>query len=71
MTPFRETELLNAATARLREMTGLDITQRAPERGPGPRPEGRIEIAQGGHTWAFQVACKAVIDRVAKLHRST
>jgi len=67
MTPFRETELVDTAMARVHELTGLGVTQLDPEPGCG-RPEGQIQIAQGGHTWYFRVACKAVIDRVATLH---
>jgi hypothetical protein len=68
MTPFRETELVDTAMALLRELTGLDITQRAPGQGPGPTQDGQIRIVQGSHAWDFRVACKTAIDRVAALH---
>jgi len=69
MTPLRETELMDAATTRLRELTGLQVTVQPAEMGPEPWPNGRIRIAQGGRDWTYLAACKGNVDRVAMLHQ--
>lgn len=68
MTNLREAELIDAALARLCEITGLHATQAPREGQQNPQPDGRIEITTDDQHWTFVVECKAHIDRTAMLH---
>ena len=69
MTPMRETELMEAATARLGELTGLGVTLQPTPKGLGPQVDGQIRITHGHDHWTYLVACRAQVDRVAMLHQ--
>jgi hypothetical protein len=69
MTPRRETEIIEAALTRFRELTGLEVTRRlfAPKQDQGA--DGWIQITQGTEELTLWVECKDHVDRVAMLQR--
>jgi len=69
MTPRRETEIIEAALTRFRELTGLEVALRLFAPGQNQGADGWIQITQGTEELTLWVECKEHADRVATLHR--
>lgn len=66
MRPLPETEMIDAALARLAALTGLHAVREPLEDRPGP--DGRVRIMEGPRQWNFDIEFKHRVDRTAILH---
>lgn len=66
MRSLPETEMIDAALARLAALTGLRAVREPLEDPHGP--DGRVRIMEGPRQWTFDIECKTRVDRVAILH---